>query len=135
VEGSDVVRRVALLWRCEVEICSALVGASAGGMLLTYEQLASDAYAESERMLKHLGLSFTRETQRYLDELHREDVDGRSSPRRTGWGKTYFSVYRNPAREKEAWKQRISDMDRRKIEAVVQGSARIEQLAALGKWW
>lgn len=135
VAGSDIVRRVALLWRCEVEICAALVSASAGGLLLTYEQLATDAYSESSRMLKHLGLPYTRETESYLDELHREDSGGRAAPRRTGWGKSYFSVYRNPARERDAWKSRISSSDRLKIESVVQGSPPIEHLASLGRWW
>jgi hypothetical protein len=135
VAGSDTVRRVALLWRCEVETCAALVGASSHGMLLTYEQLASDAYGESERMLRHFGLSFSEETRRYLDALHHETPGGGKGPRRTGWGKSYFSVYRNPQHEKDAWKRRISSEDQRKIEGVVQGSPQIERLASLGRWW
>jgi hypothetical protein len=135
VDGTDVVSRTALLWRCEVESCASAVLGSERGMLLTYEQLAGDAYRESERMLSHLGLEYGPETARYLDELHNEQPEAAKKPRRTGWGRKYFSVYRNPRLEKDAWKRRITAEEQRSIEAVVQGSPAIERLAALGNWW
>jgi hypothetical protein len=135
VESSDAISRTALLWRCEVESCVDSVLKSGTGMLLTYEQLAGDAYNESDRMLNHLGLKFGPGPQRYLDQLHDENAGSGNARRRTGWGKKYFSVYRNPRLEKDSWKRRITPEERRSIEAVVQGSPAIERLAALGKWW
>lgn len=135
IEGSDAVARTALLWRAEVEACVGAVSASGHGMLLTYEQLASDAYRESERMLRHLGLEFGDATRRYLDDLHGTEAGSARLPRRTGWGKKYFSVYRNPREEKDSWMRRITADERRRIESVVQGSPVVEQLAVLGGWW
>jgi len=135
IAGSDIAARTALLWRVEVEVCATAIRASDRGMLLTYEQLAADAYQESARMLKHLGLEFGDTTRRYLDSLHGQRPSHVRSPKRTGWGKRYFSVYRNPREEKDAWKLRITAEEQRKIESVVQGSPAIEQLAVLGEWW
>ena len=134
VSGRDVVSRTALLWRCEVEICASLVGSSPRGLLITYEQLAGDAYSQSGRLLAHLGLSYGEETRQYLDSLHGVRKDATGGPRRTGWGNKHFSVYRNPKEEKDAWKKRIPSETRSKIEAVLEGSAPIERLAALGGW-
>jgi hypothetical protein len=135
VAGSDVTSRTALLWRAEVEECVNIVRSCSRGMLLTYEQLAGDAYQESERMLGHLGLEFGDATRRYLDELHGTKAGATRPPRRTGWGKKYFSVYRNPKEERNSWMRRITAEERHKIESVVQGSSAIEHLARLGGWW
>jgi hypothetical protein len=86
-------------------------------------------------MLKHLGLDFADQTSRYLDALHGMKSGGKTAPKRTGWGKSYFSVYRNPWHEKDSWKQRISAEEQRKIESIVQGSPATEHLAGLGGWW
>lgn len=135
VSGSDPVQRTALLWRCEVELCAALVRESSHGLLMTYEELAGDAYNNSARMFAHFGIAFTPQTKDYLDALHREERGRVKGPRRTGWGKAYFSVYRNPKSEVDSWKQRITADEQQKIEQIVQGSPVIEHLAALGKWW
>ncbi len=135
ISGADVVSRTALLWRCEVETCATLVRDARHGMLMTYEQLADDAYSQSEVLFNHLGLPFTEQTKQYLDSLHAVMRDDSHGPRRTGWGRKYFSVYRNPKTEKDSWKRRITAEEQRKIEAIVQGCPVIEQLAGLGRWW
>jgi len=135
IAGQDIAARTALLWRAEVEACTIAIQGSSRGMLLTYEQLAADAYRESERMLEHLGLEFGDGTRQYLDVLHGRNSTGGRLPRRTGWGKKYFSVYRNPRDEKDSWKRRITAGEQQKIESAVQGSPAIEQLATLGGWW
>jgi hypothetical protein len=135
IAGNDVVSRMALLWRCEVETCASLIDRCQRGHLMTYEQLAGDAYVESGKLLAHLGLRFTDETRQYLDSLHGVRSDSMRGPRRTGWGNKNFSVYRNPSVEKDAWKSRITSEMQRKIEAVVSGGVFVERLAALGGWW
>lgn len=134
VAGTDIVKRVALLWRFEVEACVPLVSGSPNGLLVTYERLATDTASESRRLLSHFGLAYSDQTQRYIDYLHGLSSNAESPARRTGWGKKYFSVYRNPGEQHDAWKKRISTEDRRKIDAVLKSSRIFEQCAALGGW-
>lgn len=135
VAGKDVVSRTALLWRSEVETCAAEVRASATGMVLTYEELADDAHLHARRMFAHLGIEFGDQTLEFLDRLYCLSSNRALGPRRTGWGKKYFSVYRNPRVEKDSWTRRISNDDRRKVESIVQGSPVIEACAVKGRWW
>jgi hypothetical protein len=135
LESQDVVSQAALLWRYEVEKCVMLVKRSIRGVIMTYEQLADDALAQSKAMCGHLGVKFGASTERYIDSLHRARALGRSGPRRTGWGSRNFSVYRNPKAQKDSWKKSIAPADRAKIEAIVQGVPALEYCASLGKWW
>lgn len=135
VEGTDVLRRTALLWRFEVETCVTLVRGSMRGIVMTYEQLADDAYRHVKTLFGHLGIAYGEQTQRFIDALYQLHGASRLGPRRTGWGDKYFSVYRNPREQKDSWKMKMSVEDRRKVEAIVQGSPAIEECAALGEWW
>jgi hypothetical protein len=135
VRGSDMVSRIALLWRCEVETCINLVRKSKLGLIMTYEQLAEDAHAKAPEIFAHFGLEFGEQTKWFLDTLYELRVDHTKGPRRTGWGKKYFSVYRNPRDEKDSWKQKVSSEDVRKIEEIVRDSPAIEFCAAAARWW
>jgi hypothetical protein len=135
LEGRDLVSQAALLWRYEVEKCVTLVRCSVRGIIITYEQLAEDAYAQSKVMFDHLGISFGRSTERFIESLHDASTKARSVPRRTGWSSRNFSVYRNPKEQKDSWKKAINLEDRSKIEAIVQGVPALEYCASLGKWW
>jgi hypothetical protein len=135
VRGSDVVGRTALLWRCEVETCINLMRRSTTGLIMTYEQLAEDAHSWAPDILSHLGIEFAEQTRRFIDSLYDLSVHKPAGHRRTGWGKKYYSVYRNPREEKDSWKTKISTDDRGKIERIVQGSPAIEYCATLGHWW
>ena len=134
VAGTDIVQRTALLWRYEIESCVPLVQHSARGMLLTNEQLADDAYTHAKSMLQHFGLEYANQTQAFIDSLYEIEVDGTRGPVRTGWGDKYFSVFRNPREEKDAWKAKISAMDRGKIEDIVADSDAVALCARLGSW-
>jgi len=134
LSGSDIVQRTALLWRCEIESCVPLVRQSTRGMVLTYEQLADDAYTYSKQLFTHFGLQYSEQTEKYIDLLYELDTASQKRPRRTGWGDKYFSVYRNPRVSKDAWKTRISSNDRRKIESIIEDSAAVSFCAALGGW-
>jgi len=133
-EGSDVVQRTALLWRCEIETCLRLVQGSRSGMIMTYEQLADDACTHVKTIFAHLGLTYSDQTTQFIDSLYGLSNAGRHSPKRTGWGDSYYSVYRNPREQKDAWKARIAPEDRRKIEAIVGDSTAVSRCAALGAW-
>jgi len=135
VAGTDFVSRTALLWRCEVEACLEAVRRTPRALLLTYEQLASDAYRHAREIFGHFGLAFGEQTIRYLDSLHGLGMDRAKGPRRTGWGRKYFSVLRNPREEKDFWKRQMPPEMRRKIESIVRGNPDIEHCAMLGQWW
>jgi len=128
------MRRTALLWRCEIETCLRLIQGSGRGMIMTYEQLAEDAYTHIQSMLAHLGLAYSEQTTKFIDALYGLKDAGRFGPRLTGWGDSYYSVYRNPREQKDAWKARISPDDRRKIETIVGDSIAVSRFAALGAW-
>jgi hypothetical protein len=133
VRGSDVVKRIALLWRCEVEMCVPMVVRSARGMLMTYEQLATDTATQARRLLEHFGLDYSAQTEAYVNSLHALQA-GATAVRRTGWGDRYFSVYRNPAGQHLAWKKTITAEQRKKIESGLDGCEVMEICAKLGQW-
>ena len=101
---------------------------------MTYEQLADDAYMHIKTMFAHLGLAYSNQTTRFIDALYGLKNANGDGPRHTGWGDSYYSVYRNPRKQKDAWKARISPEDRRNIEAIVRDSAAVSRCAALGAW-
>ncbi len=134
IRESDPVDRTALLWRFEVETCVELARRSPRGLVLTYEQLADDTTAVARRIFGHLGIEFTSSTEAFIGDLLKVS-DGSGNVRRTGWGKRYFSIYRNPRDQKDSWRKRISPEDASKIERIVQGAPGIEFCAGIGKWW
>jgi hypothetical protein len=102
---------------------------------MTYEQLAGDAHARTPELFAHFNISFGEQTRRFIDTLYEIQSDAVRGPKRTGWGQKYFSVYRNPLEEKDAWKRKISQAERLKVESIVQGSEAVEYCARLGHWW
>lgn len=133
-DSPDPVLRNTLLWLYEVEACTQAVRGSPRGMLVTYEQLADDAYLHAARMFDHLGIAYGEQTKLYLDALYGSAPGGKSGPRRTGWGDRYFSVFRNPREEKDSWKGRIAAADREKIERMVMDSEAVRHCAEIGRW-
>jgi hypothetical protein len=103
-------------------------------LVLTYEQLADDAFTHTKTMFAHLGMKYSDQTTQFIDALYGINSATRGTPKRTGWGDSYYSVYRNPREQKDAWKARISPEDRRKIEAIVGESTAVSHCAALGGW-
>ena len=135
IDGTDAVSQYALMWLYEVESCVAAMRASGNGMVMTYEELADDAYACGERLFRHLRITFGDATRRFIDRLYGLNSASNGVPRRTGWGAAYYSVYRNPKELKDSWKTKLAIADRKKVESVVQGVPEIESCAALGNWW
>ena len=135
LESTDIVRRNAVLWLCEVETCVTLARSSPRGMVMTYEQLADDTYTQVQALFAHLEINYGEHTVRFIDRLYDVSAGGRQGPRRTGWGNKYYSVYRNPREQKDSWKRKMPSEDRAKVEEIVQGHAAIEYCAALGQWW
>ena len=135
LDSPDMVCRNALLWLFEVATCVSLVRSSPRGLVMTHEQLADDAYTHAQALFAHLDITYGEHTVSFIDSLYDVNAGGRRSPRRTGWGKKYYSVYRNPREQKDSWKAKMPLEDRAKVEEIVQGDAAIEYCAALGQWW
>lgn len=135
IDGADLVRQHALMWLYEVESCVAAVRASGNGMVMTYEELADDAYTAGAKLFRHLRISFEDPSRRFIDGLYGLDTEKKGTPRRTGWGSAYYSVYRNPRELKDSWKNKLANSDRKKVESIVQGMPEIEYCASLGAWW
>lgn len=133
-DGTDIVQRTALLWRCEVETCLRLVQGSRYGMIMTYEQLADDAHAHVKNIFDHLQLAYSDQTARFIDALYGLKTAEGLDPRHTGWGDSYYSIYRNPREQKDAWKTRITPEESRKINAIIGDSDEVAHCAALGGW-
>ncbi len=134
LDEDDAIRRSALLWRFEVETSIPLVKQSRNGIVMTYEQLAGDTHGQARTLLAHFGLEYSAQTERFVDFLLGMDSAGQGARPRTGWGDRYFSVYRNPRLQKDAWKSRMSREDRRKVEEIVRDSPAFEYCATLGNW-
>jgi hypothetical protein len=132
--GSDAISRTALLWRAEVETCVAMALRSERSLVMTYEELASDPMMHARRIFEHFGLVFGQETAGYIESLQRVN-NPEGAVARTGWGRRYYSIHRNPAAQKDSWRKSAPAEDCRRIEAVVQGSPAIERCAAMGAWW
>ncbi len=134
IASNDIVKRTALLWRYEIESCVPLVTQSPRGKLLTYEQLADDAHEHTRAMFRHFDLEYSNQTRSFIDSLYEIRATSDRGPARTGWGDKYYSVFRNPRKEKDAWKGKISAEDRCNIERIVGDSNATRQCAALGRW-
>ncbi|NER78827.1 MAG: sulfotransferase [Leptolyngbya sp. SIO1D8] len=130
------IEKTALLWRIEVESCVRAVQSSNKGIVITYEQFAEDAYTQSERVFTHFGMNIADETVQFLDSLYDAKKDSvKNSIRSEGYrGNKYFTIYRNPKSQKNAWKAKISANDRRTIEAIVKDSKVFDFCASLGSW-
>ena len=133
LDDPDPVPRAALLWRFEVDFSVPQVLKSARGLVMTYEELISDTHDRTRQMLAHFGLNYTSQTERFIDFLLGLR-SGEMATRRTGWGAMYFTVYRNPRQQKDAWKSRISSDARAKINSIVKDSPAYTYCAALGNW-
>jgi len=135
IAGSDPISRTALLWLYEVESCVALCRGSKRAVIMTYEQLVSDPVLQTKRMFAHFGLQFGATTESFIESLYRMPSAAGKRVQRTGWGKKYYSILRNPADQQDSWKESMSQSDRGKVEAIVRDSPGIEYCASLGNWW
>jgi Sulfotransferase domain len=135
IDGTDVVSQHALMWLYQVESCVSVLRRSKTGLLITYEQLADDAYSHGKTLFGHFGIKFGDATRRFLDQLYGTVSRPKGIPRRTGWGAAYYSVYRNPRELKDLWKSQMATADRKKVESIVRGHPAVELCASLGNWW
>lgn len=129
--GMDDLQRSALLWRCDAETALSGLDAAGDGHIVIYEQLCDDTVGEAEKVLGYLGLEAVAMTHDFINRLH----EGRR-PRLFGRDAfdSFFTVYRNPAEQRDRWMSEITAGQRRAVEEIVHPSWAFQRLAAQGAW-
>lgn len=134
LEKLTQIEKTALLWRIEVESCVSAAKHSSQGLVISYERFAEDAYTYANQIFEHFGLDFAQETGQFLDRIYSINSPADIPHRSREWGNKFFTIYRNPKTQKDAWKATISSEDRKKIEAIVTDSEVFDFCAALSGW-
>lgn len=130
----DTLEQSALLWRIDVEKGMAAVRGSPRAMLLMYEDLCDDTLVCTQRVCAHLGLDFPPEMRAFLEKLLTMPDKPRKGLFNSDLMNGYFTVYRNPGRQRDKWKKHLPRDDRSRITALLKDSAAFDYLAAQGGW-
>jgi len=138
VDELTVAQIEALLWRMEVEeALKALDDNKSKGEFVVYEELTETPHKIAKRIFNHFG---------YEGELHpqcSEFIDAsirgdNSWPVRFKYGEigigAYFSVFRNPKKSRDSWKENLPAEERKQVLAIVRDSKAFALGAATGLW-
>lgn len=117
-----VAQQEALLWRTDVETCLDAIEGD-GGLVLVYEDLVANTHGCAERVLAHLGLDLPAQTLEFLDRSTGAGDQARRGARGEVGIDPYFSVYRDPARVSQAWRQDMPADAVRDVLSVVRDSS------------
>jgi len=119
----------AVLWRHEVERAVEGLDRSGDGHLVIYEQLCDDPETITAGLLGYLKLAPTAATERFL-------ANGQGGPGmlRRDSRDEYFTVYRDPATQRDRWMNEITPAQRQAIERIVHPSPVFERIQALAGW-
>jgi hypothetical protein len=128
------VEKVALLWRIDLEKGIAAIQTTGKGLLISYEQLCDDPHKVAKRVFDYFELKFEPQTKEFLDRLCAVDGTAIDSTRKKDMMDSFFTVYRNPKQQKDAWKSKISPDDRQAIENIVSSSAAFQYCASISGW-
>ncbi|NEQ49822.1 MAG: sulfotransferase [Leptolyngbya sp. SIO3F4] len=135
LDNMSPLEKSTLLWRLDLEKGVSAIKETNKGLLLTYEQLCDDPYTHSKRAFEHFGLKFEKETEQFIDNLCSVQPQPKKKfPLKGDWMRGFFTVYRNPKTQKNAWKKRISSSDRKTVEKMLEDSEAFQYCAALGGW-
>lgn len=127
-QAMDNVQRNALLWRMDVEKAVSAIDLAGRGLLVTYEQLCDQPLAEIEHVFAAFNLDCPKAARDFLRKLRAgktDPVDAKDP---------YFTIMRDPAAEKDRWRQRFAAEDIAKVRDIVADSFAFERGAALGGW-
>lgn len=133
IANMSVLEIVAWFWRISLDLGVKAIQESGRGKLLTYEQLCDDADGCAKSIFEYFGLSYPTVAQDFVAGLYASDAS-QSSGRKQDLMDGYFTVHRNPRKQKDAWKSKITSEQRNVIEIIVKDSPAFEYCAALGNW-
>jgi hypothetical protein len=125
----------ALLWRIDVEKGVSAVRGVRHARLVIYENLCRDPQGVVDGICTLFGLPAAPAVTRFIRESTTPEA---SRKRRLLRGDAlsggYFSVYRDPRRSMDKWKDELSADQVRDIRAVVEDSPVFQRCAELGAW-
>jgi hypothetical protein len=134
IEHMSVLENIAWFWRISLDLAFSAIQETGRGKILTYEQLCDDPATHTKEILDYFGLYYHDETKKFINGLYSEYKDDSGKGRKKDMMNGYFTVYRDPSKQKDAWKAKISQDDRKTIERIVKDSPAFEYFAALGHW-
>jgi hypothetical protein len=132
VDSMDDVELNALLWRIDTEKAIRALDKHGHGYLLTYEQLCDDAYTHVRKICSEFSLDFHPQMEQFLDALYNRNVDKASLPKDVR--DSYFTVFRDPRKTKDAWKKNWSEENERKVARIVGNSITVQRCSKIGNW-
>ena len=121
----------ALLWRIDVEAAVQAMHAVGRGVTVTFERMCDDAHTEMQKICAEFGLKYHDAIRAFIDKLYA--LDGNASTDHFV-GDRYFSVFRNPHRQREQWRNTLPDAAYEEVLAVVDDSPAFRRLAEQGGW-
>ena len=137
VEELTIAQSEALLWRMEVEEALRAIEKNSGGTIVVYEELTEKPHEIAERMFDHFGYEGGLHPQ--CSEFIDASIKGDNSwPVRFKYGeigiRAYFSVFRNPKKSRDAWKEKMPAEERKQVLEIVRDSKAFEIGLATGLW-
>lgn len=124
-----------LLWRLDVETALTALDGAATGRLVIYESLCRDPLGQARAVFDHLELEFADATRSFLKALLSEGAAAGKPGAGKAMGKSYFSVFRDPASSIDKWRKQMSEVDQRRVRALLEDSEPIQAVARDAQWW
>lgn len=123
----------ALLWRMDVEKAWQSMNGNQRALLLFYEDLCKNTEERAQEVFSHFNIGFVEEVK---DFISKSTVPGHKSSIRSKaiTQKSYFSVYRDPLKSMNKWKDKLDKPDRDAILDIFSGSEAIETYLSHGHW-
>lgn len=136
LDSMNSLEKTALLWRIDVEKAITAINLfKSKGLLLSYEQLCEEPHKYAQLVFKHFNLNFTEETKIFLDHLcSLPSNPKRKTFRNKDWMTSYFTVNRNPQKQRDLWKKKISSEEQKQIENIVKDSWAFNFCASFAGW-
>ncbi len=133
IDTMDDLQLNALLWRIDTEKAMRAIDRHNNCFLLTYEQLCDDAHRHIETICKLFKIDFHSQIKVYLDKLY-EQPSSEQTKKPSDVRDAYFTVFRNPKTQKDAWKKNWSKANEKKVQEIVKDSITMERCAQIGNW-
>jgi hypothetical protein len=133
IDHMSPLEKTAWIWRISLEMGVEAIQSTKKGLLITYEQLCDDPYEYAKQVFHNFGLTYPQEAEQFIDQLYSTENEAKPT-RHKDLMNGFFTVYRNPEKQKNAWKAKITREEQTIIENIVWPSPAFEYCAALGRW-
>jgi hypothetical protein len=134
VELLNDLQKNALLWRIDVEKAVCSINEAKRGLLITYEELCEDPLQIIQDVCDELGIDFDPQMKRFICKLEKIQDEASKKIKAADVRDSYFTVYRNPKKQKDRWKKELNREEIREIEDIVKNSHAFAALSEHGGW-